>query len=229
MRPMNDRGVSRFEKNLSGSDYVVGDIHGCFSKLSNDLQAIGFDENADRLFCVGDLIDRGGESERFIEWLEKPWFHSVRGNHEQLLIGHYRGEQNMALCHLQNGGEWYAEWNLLGEQARAKMYKYCLSLPYLIEIETPSGLIGIMHADLGHYTDWNAFRIAIQNRDERARETCIWSRHFSQSKSKTLITGVNRVYAGHTPDSTVRDFGNLTIIDTGACFNGGHFTIVRIN
>lgn len=229
MRPVNDRGVSRFEKNVSGNDYVVGDIHGCFSKLSNDLKSIGFDEKADRLFCVGDLIDRGPESDRFIEWLEKPWFHSVRGNHEQLLIGHYQGEQSMAICHIQNGGEWYAEWNLLGEEQRSKMYKYCLALPYLIEVETDRGTVGVMHADPGHYEEWGKFKEAIQSRDEKAREACIWSRHFCQTKSKVLISGINQIYAGHTPDSIVRNYGNLAVIDTGACFKNGHFTILRIN
>ena len=37
------------------------------------------------LFAAGDLVDRGPYSPRVLEWLEHPWFASVRGNHEQLV------------------------------------------------------------------------------------------------------------------------------------------------
>ncbi len=50
-----------FGDNLSGKDYVVGDIHGQFHKLENLLYEKGFDVNKDRLFSAGDLVDRGEE------------------------------------------------------------------------------------------------------------------------------------------------------------------------
>lgn len=71
--------LQKFEKNTQGKDYCVGDIHGCFSKLQEQLHVIGFNEKVDRLFSVGDLVDRGPESEEFWDWLRKPWFHAVRG------------------------------------------------------------------------------------------------------------------------------------------------------
>jgi len=52
----------RFACNAVGRDFAVGDIHGCFSHLRRSLEAIGFDASVDRLFSVGDLIDRGPES-----------------------------------------------------------------------------------------------------------------------------------------------------------------------
>ena len=64
--------IKRFELNNKGRDYVVGDIHGCFSLLSKELYEIGFDEKTDRLFSVGDLVDRGTESHLAVEWLKKP-------------------------------------------------------------------------------------------------------------------------------------------------------------
>lgn len=44
--------LQKFEKNTQGKDYCVGDIHGCFSKLQEQLYVIGFDQKIDRLFCV---------------------------------------------------------------------------------------------------------------------------------------------------------------------------------
>ncbi len=76
----------KFEQNNDGIDYCVGDCHGEFLRLSAMLKAISFDESKDRLFSVGDLCDRGPNSDQVLNWLEQPWFHPVAGNHEQLLI-----------------------------------------------------------------------------------------------------------------------------------------------
>ena len=60
-----------------GRDFAVSDIHGCFSHLSRSLKSIGSDASVDRLFSVGDLVDRGTESDQVLPWLnsvltEKP-------------------------------------------------------------------------------------------------------------------------------------------------------------
>jgi len=36
----------------------------------------------DQLFSVGDLVDRGPESHRVLEWLARPWFFAICGNHD---------------------------------------------------------------------------------------------------------------------------------------------------
>ena len=46
----------RFERNDLGRDFAVGDIHGHFSRLQKKLDEIGFNQDVDRLFSVGDLI-----------------------------------------------------------------------------------------------------------------------------------------------------------------------------
>lgn len=76
--------VAHFSQNTLGRDIAVGDIHGCFSKLKTSLKRIRFDPSKDRLFSVGDLVDRGPESHHVLEWLDLSWFHAICGNHEQL-------------------------------------------------------------------------------------------------------------------------------------------------
>lgn len=73
----------RFEINTTGRDFAVGDVHGHFTKLQAALDAVGFNAATDRLFSVGDLVDRGPESADVDTWLAKPWFFAVQGNHDR--------------------------------------------------------------------------------------------------------------------------------------------------
>lgn len=74
--------IRRFSRNPLGRDLAVGDIHGYFSRLEQTLNQAGFDPARDRLFSVGDLTDRGPDCTAVLDWLAKPWFHPVCGNHD---------------------------------------------------------------------------------------------------------------------------------------------------
>jgi hypothetical protein len=75
--------------NRAGRDFVVGDIHGCYSLLDDGLRAVGFDPGCDRLFALGDLIDRGPESDLTARFLRRPGIHSILGNHEAIVLDLY--------------------------------------------------------------------------------------------------------------------------------------------
>ena len=78
--------VCRHPANDIGRDFVVGDLHGCVDALRYLLREIGFDGARDRLFSVGDLVDRGTDSLAAVDLIDKPWFYPVLGNHEDSLI-----------------------------------------------------------------------------------------------------------------------------------------------
>ena len=216
--------VRRFSINDHGRDFVVGDVHGCFDDLRKAIRICGFDESKDRLFSVGDLVDRGPHCEESIDWIAKPWFHAVRGNHEQMAIGVSKGKHDKA-NYAYNGGSWFL--NLT--ESRQRLFADVFSdLPYLIEVETKDGVVGIVHADI-EGNSWDEFRDGFvsadsNNKRNRYSEVALWSRHRITYKDASRVSGVERIFAGHTPVRTPSSLGNFQYIDTGCVF-GGHLAM----
>lgn len=220
--------IKHFAKNTAGKDYVVGDIHGCFSRLQGHLDRIGFDPTKDRLFSVGDLVDRGPESDLCLEWLAKPWFHPVQGNHEDMAVWYASGNLDVHMYNM-NGGAW-----MIGRtQAERMEYAVALgTLPYAIEVdtETEGGLVGIVHADCP-VASWDELRRRIHEQTptgEAFRQQCLWSRDRINGGSHDTVEGVRAVIVGHTPVERFTSLGNVLYIDTGAVFRGRDFTILDL-
>ncbi|MFM0227848.1 metallophosphoesterase [Paraburkholderia dipogonis] len=204
--------IKHFTRNDVGRDVVVGDVHGCFQKLRGALDAIKFDATVDRLFSVGDLVDRGPDSDQVLEWLNKPWFHAVRGNHEQMAIDFARGGIP-ADWYMRNGGG----WNISNPQhVSAEIADAFHALPIAIDVETVNGLIGIVHADCP-LRRWQDVRLALTGSNSEAfQEALLWSRDRFDQENREEVEGVRAVIVGHTPLVRYSSLGNTIYIDTGA-------------
>ena len=226
------RIVARYPRNDAGRDFVVGDIHGMFTHLRSLLDDIGFDPVADRLFSVGDLVDRGPGSASALEWVEHAWFHACRGNHEQFVLD--SGDPEILDLWINyNGGRW---WLDLDETSRARFREVFADLPLAMEVETASGVVGIVHADVPPLVTWSGFMELLEARDRDAALYALWSRNRIAGKnSRSPVSGgVKRVYCGHTPTRTALRLDNVHYIDTGAAYvyqgyAGARLTAVQIH
>ena len=229
--------VLRLPQNTEGRDFVVGDIHGHFELVEQLLKAIDFDEAVDRLISVGDGIDRGPESHRALEFLEKPWFYSILGNHESLLIDSQAREYGVYELWMKNGGEWS---DLVSEEYLNRSVEIYKKLPYVIEIETKNGIVGVVHADVPPTLSWDKliFGLSTGRIKRKDRQKLIWSRDSYRNLRKSRedpemviepnIEGVYRIYLGHSIVNSPCLFGNLMFIDTGA-YVTGNLTAVDLN
>lgn len=206
-----------FKENSKGRDFCVGDIHGCFDRLNDFLQAIKFDEKIDRLFSVGDLCDRGPNSDQVLNWLEQPWFHPVAGNHEQLLIDATDPLNSNAEATLFiNGGQWFFQqsWDKQKEISFAFS-----SLPVMIQVKVGEKLFGIVHSDV-LADDWNKTREELSYNEFRTKKHVQWDRTRQSFEDNTHVKGVDFLLVGHTPVSSATILGNVINLDSGAVFKG---------
>ncbi len=218
--------MPRFDRNVAGRDFAVGDIHGCFSHLRRSLEAIGFDESVDRLFSVGDLVDRGPESEQVLEWLDKPWFHAILGNHDFMAFRSALGKPS-DVDYLQSWGEWPGR---LSEAEQRRIGEGLAALPLAMEIETAAGIIGLVHADCP-FDDWlDMQKMRWQGIDLTGpvASCCLWSVERHSRRYAGPIRNVRAVVHGHMVVRTPEILSNVHFIDTGACFPGGYFTFLEL-
>ncbi|WP_080413225.1 metallophosphoesterase [Burkholderia ubonensis] len=248
------RAVTRYPCNTAGRDFVVGDLHGCFSHLDAQLAELGYDASRDRLFSVGDLVNRGPESPAVLDAVHRHRIKAIRGNHEDMILRWLYNDENAEQL-MVNGGEWL--WKLTGSPELRAICNFMASLPYAIEIECTWGIVGLLHADAPS-DRWDVLTAALAAEGDRGltRRKVLWQRSrwredppsknrtssglrelfglpaepASDASTKTHtgpVNGVVAVIVGHTPVPHPIVRGNVINIDTGAVY-GGALTIMDL-
>lgn len=218
---MTNRLILHFKLNPQIRLYIVGDLHGSYKLLMQELQKINFDFENDLLICTGDLIDRGNENLECISLLEKSWFFTVRGNHEEMCInGQY--DNKIRDVHIRNGGEWFYA---LPHQKQLEIINHFKELPLVIEVQLDSKKIGILHADIDIH-DWNSFKRDISKGDYKipgitsSYSNALWGRGRIRNYSNQydIVDNIDEIYLGHTIVKEHTQIDNCHYIDVGSSF-----------
>lgn len=223
--------------------FVVGDIHGCYSKLRDVLDKAEFQPDEDILYSLGDLCDRGKQNKEVLDYLVSlPHFEGVFGNHDvwvksyiEALLDEGYMNQAASRCWRGNGGK--STIDDLSECSKGTLRQYLdllRKLRYRIELDNcilqhnpvpnrwisdRASSVNIDEITLGNYGN-KQFNI-----DEVYDEE-LWGRfitrifHYPKSSEAQGYVGENRklILCGHTPvvDTLELKLFNIIDIDTGA-------------
>ena len=204
--------MNRVERNEVGRDFVAGDIHGCYRTLERALDAVRFDSTRDRLFSVGDLINRGPASMEALAWLTDGRIHAaVCGNHEDAMLSSLSINRETV----------YEPWQRwIPDDEVPRWWRALRSLPYAMTVDTRSGDVGIIHAG-PVYRNWLRTLADLERGSHEAIETALLG-GFEGSGAKwrgkrgTDVRGVRALITGHHWSEEVKRDGNWLCIDTGA-------------
>jgi serine/threonine protein phosphatase 1 len=203
--------VQRFAANAAGRDFIVGDIHGCTDEFRRLLAKVQFNPECDRVFATGDLIDRGPDSVGAAMLLAEPWFFSVMGNHELMMLEAQAEPSNYDVVGvwLMNGGTWA---NAATNQELDEITARLIELPLVIVVGEGENRFNVLHAeffganadlDAGQFDEWTVNRL-------------LWGRSLASGEIENPRLPESSTYVGHTILDDVGEAGTIRYIDTGA-------------
>ena len=204
--------------NTEGRDFVVGDMHGRFDHFIGFVEGLNIDPEKDRVFSVGDLIDRGPDSAKCLALTQQKWFHAVRGNHEQLLLDSVRGDNQALGIWLQNGGD----WALKTQPGELSTYADWIdALPVGIAVGEGEFRFNIVHAEV-FCSDAGFDAGQFQLLD------ALWGRSIANAQEGSKNQdGLSMTYCGHTVVTAPKRRLQQVFIDTGCGFPEGFLTMVE--
>lgn len=177
-------------KGLVNRSFAIGDIHGCFRTFKYLLfEKLKITCN-DKIYCLGDYIDRGPDSKGVVDLIlslrENGYrIHTLRGNHEQMFMDSVRGFSDLVLW-MNNGGEsTLRSFNITSFNELSPYYqRFFKHTKYYIK----TGNVIFVHAGI----DWCAER-PFEN-----KYSMLWRRELFNSEPPPKGT---KIIHGHTPIS----------------------------
>lgn len=188
---------------------VLGDIHGHYAAL-NTLLDFASPGSAEPIFPLGDLIDRGPESNRVLIWARTtPQVSSILGNHEEMWLNVLRSAIGQSLNRREQSlaEHWAAQGNGAIETLR--------SLGFV-------GLGDFLSQPIDYLDDWRTWLETLplwQEVDEfilahagidstlpltaQPRETLLWERNWLHRQTEAPIP-TKTLLVGHTPTWSLR-------------------------
>jgi serine/threonine protein phosphatase 1 len=206
--------LKRLTANSHGRDFVVGDLKGCRAMFDRLLEDVGFDKAADRMFCTGGLANYGPDPIGCLNLLNEPWFHSVAGHHEQLLLSAAMGTSHALREMVANGGTWAT---MIESDDLVELASRVSNLPLAIAVGDGAERFNVIHAEF-HGPDE-----ALE--DQLEDITNFTPVPLSLTRGRALITGktspkehagLSTTFCGHTVVREASSLGSHIFMETGA-------------
>jgi serine/threonine protein phosphatase 1 len=203
-----------------GRTLVISDIHGCLKTFQYLLEKTLHLTKEDKLYLLGDYIDRGPDSKGVIDHiisLSQNGFqiYPLRGNHEQMLLDSYYELPLIEQSWLKNGGTSTLESFGVTETKKIPSHyiAFFSSLKNYIELEN----FILIHAGLN-------FKI---NNPFDDSEAMLWIRQYTVDPSKV---NDKILIQGHTPTSMeniknsiiLRKNTHRIFLDNGCVYGNTH-------
>ncbi len=196
---------------MGGDRHIfIGDVHGHYEGLCRLLEWVA-PTGGDRLYFLGDLVDRGPNSAGVVELLRQEGYATVRGNHEDMMLLTFeQGQLNPARLHIwSNSG---------GDDTLASYPSTHLLWEHLHWLETMP-----LYYDLGDVFLVHAGLDPALPLGEQTSKQCCWIREpflthpTPYFEDKTIVVGhtITFTFPRVSPGAIVRGNGWLDI-DTGA-------------
>ena len=200
---------------------MVGDVHGCFRTLQRALVELRFDPERDRLFGVGDLVNRGPHSAMALDWLETRFAAVTLGNHERPLKVWFQAK-------LLKGRPRSLPW--LREIAPCNYQRWfdvLAAMPLALTIETWHGDVGVIHAEPPHPV-WSRAIELLESGADDATDIALLGYESDEEQVEArsrAVEGLRVLVHGHWPVEEVGTNRNRWNLDTGA----GHAKLNRLS
>ncbi|AUC61692.1 serine/threonine protein phosphatase 1 [Cyanobacterium sp. HL-69] len=203
--------------------FVIGDVHGHFQALMGLLEAIA-PTPEDEIYFLGDLIDRGADSAKVVDFVMENNHQCILGNHEVMLLQSFtpKGLNHMSFqSWLQNGG--YSTITSYKNKIPPEHLEWMRQLPLHIDL----GDYWLVHAGVDPH---------LPHQKQNSDQFC-WIRSEFHStpepyfKDKTIVIGhtITFTFPGVKPGQIVQGNGWIGI-DTGAYHHGyGKLTALELN
>lgn len=192
--------------------FVIGDIHGCAATLRQLVLGQLRPTPADRIYLLGDLIDRGPASKGVLDFIFEmraagQSMDAVMGNHEEMFLRAATDHHNLDLWHANGGLATLASFQADGPADVPQRYReFLASLPRYILLDR----FVIVHAGL-NFTPPDPFE------DTAAM---LWTRSAFVDRRRI---GDRRLVCGHTPVSRTELENSLSsdkiMLDNGCVYD----------
>ncbi|MGM9566767.1 MAG: metallophosphoesterase [Clostridia bacterium] len=160
--------------------YVMSDLHGCKKPFTEMLETIGFSPE-DRLYIIGDVIDRGNDGIELLRYTMKtPNITLLLGNHE-LMMREAIENDDYDLWFYNGGISTMANFRNLSEREQQEILEYLHSLPLFLDLTVGDRRYRLIHG--------------APMEDEADVENSVWER---PEPDQTFFPD-KTVIIGHTP------------------------------